>query len=193
MLRDATVVDADTVSILVLHELERRQLRQLRRVTKEQLSQLLFVGYHQPKFRYGYPHARVYENQGVAVGAAFGYPASVEVQLDNQWTALFERLQVSPPQVPVITPRALADEWYLDLLTVNPRYARKTYLQRWFDEWLMGDVLARATASGQPVVGLDVRPGSRLAQMAAQFGFVGTQRRLLDRQPYYHLRYRLRE
>jgi len=36
MLRDATIVDADAVAMLVLHEVERRQLRRLRRVTKEQ-------------------------------------------------------------------------------------------------------------------------------------------------------------
>ncbi|MCF7522283.1 hypothetical protein L3X07_00450 [Levilactobacillus brevis] len=98
MLRDATIVDADAVSMLVLHELERRQLRRLRRLSKEQLSRLLFVGYHQSAFRYGFPQARVYQNQGVAVGVAYGYPATVEMTLDNEWTTLFERLQVTPPQ-----------------------------------------------------------------------------------------------
>ncbi|MGP4116407.1 hypothetical protein ACS4N0_04445 [Levilactobacillus zymae] len=191
MLRDATVVDANAVAMLVLHELERRQLRQLRRVSKEQLSQLLFVGYHQPDFRYGFPQARVYQNQGVAVGVAYGYPAAREPQLDNQWTALFERLQVTAPQVPVIRPHALADEWYLDLLTVNPRYAHKTYQQRWFAEWLMGDVLHRARMSGARYVGLDVRPGSPLATLAAQFGFVGTQWRSFDRRVLLHLRYKI--
>lgn len=191
MLRDATVVDADTVAILVLHELERRQLRQLRRVTEEQLSQLLFVGYQEPNFRYGYPQARVYENQGVAVGVAFGFPATQEAQLDNQWTALFERLQVTPPAVPVIGPHALPDEWYLDMLTVNPKYAHKTYLQKWFDEWLLGDVIKRAQASGQRVIGLDVRPGTHLATLAAQSGFIATKRRSFDRQTYLHLRLRV--
>ena len=192
MLREATIVDANAVAMMVLHELEHRQLRRLRRLSKEQLSQLLFVGYHQPNFRYGYPQAHVYQNQGVAVGVAFGFTAERERELDNQWTALFERLQVAPPQQSVVLPRALPDEWYLDLLAINPRYAHKTYQQWWFDEWLMGDVLRRARQSGQPVVGLDVRAGSRLATLAAEFGFLVTQPRRLDRHPWLHLRYRLR-
>lgn len=191
MLRDAETPDGNTVSILVLHELERRQYRQLRRLSKEQLSQLLFVGYHEPTFRYSYHYARVYENQGVAVGAAFGFPAAMEAQLDNDWTALFERLQVTPPQLPVVQLRALPDEWYLDLLTVNPKYARKTYLQKWFNEWLMEDVIHRARTSGATVVGMDVRPGTEIASLAAQFGFIATQRRQFDRQPYLHLRLRI--
>ena len=191
MLRQATLVDADAVAMMVLHELERRHLRQLRRLSKEQLSQLLFVGYRQPQFRYGYPQARVYQNQGVAVGVAYGYLAAQEAQLDNRWTALFSRLQVTPPQSLVTAPRALADEWYLDLLTVNPRYRRKTYQQKWFAEWLMGDVVHRARLSGARVIGVDVRAGSPLAQLAAQFGFIATQRRRLDRQPYLHLRRRI--
>ncbi|KRO01245.1 hypothetical protein IV54_GL000461 [Levilactobacillus paucivorans] len=191
MLRAATIVDADAVAILVLHELERRHLRRLRRLTKEQLSQLLFVGYHQENFRYGYRQARVYQNQGVAVGVAYGYPAAVEPTLDNQWAALFERLQVAPSQQLVVTPRALPDEWYLDLLTVRPRSANKTYQQWWFDEWLMADALRQARQSGARVVGMDVRPGSRNAQLAAEFGFLVSAYRQLDRQPYVHLRYRL--
>jgi len=191
MIRPATVVDADLVAMMVLHELERRQYRQLRRISKDQLSQLLFVGFHQPKFRYGYPLAHVYQNQGVAVGVAVGFPAALESQLDNQWTALFDRLQVVPPQQPITQLRALPDEWYLDLLAVNPRYANKTYQQYWFDEWLMGDVLHRARVSGQSVVGMDVRPGTKLAGLAAEFGFVVTQRRRFDRQTYLHLRYHL--
>ena len=126
MLRNAEIVDGPAVAMLVLHELERRQYRQLRRVTKEQLSQLLFVGYREPNFRYNYHLARVYQNQGVAVGVAFGFPSEQEGQLDNQWTTLFERLQITPPQQPVVRPRALPDAWYLDLLTVNPRYSHKT-------------------------------------------------------------------
>lgn len=191
MLRDAETVDGDAVAILVLHELERRNYRQLRRLSKEQLSQLLFVGYHQPAFRYSYRQGRVYENQGVAVGVAMGFPAELESQLDNDWTALFRRLQVTPPQLAVVQPRALPDEWYLDLLTVNPKYRRKTYQQRWFDEWLMGDTLRRARATGKQVVGLDTRPGTAIASLAAQYGFVETQRRQFDRQTYLHLRYRL--
>ncbi|WP_125581495.1 hypothetical protein [Levilactobacillus cerevisiae] len=192
MLRDATIVDADAVAMLVLHELERRQLRRLRRVTKEQLSQMLFVGYHQPDFRYGYPQARVYQNQGVAVGVVYGYPAAVEATLDNQWAELFSRQQLTVPQQLVVIPRALPDEWYLDLLTVRNRSKGKTYQQKWFDEWLLGDAIHRARESGQPVMGMDVRPGSSLATLAAEFGFVATQRRLLDRQVYYHLRLKLR-
>ncbi|KJW11788.1 hypothetical protein [Levilactobacillus spicheri] len=191
MLREATIVDADAVAMMVLHELERRQYRQLRRVSKEQLSQLLFVGYHQPDFRYGYPQAHVYQNQGVAVAVAYGFPAAREATLDNRWTALFARLQVTPPQQPVVQPRALPDEWYLDLLTVNPRYAHKTYQQKWFDEWLMGETIHRARQSGQPVLGMDVRPGTGIASLAAQFGFVATSRRRFDRQTYLHLRYPL--
>ena len=193
MLRDATIVDADSVATLVLHELERRQLRRLRRLSKEQLSQLLFVGYHQPQFRYGYPQARVYQNQGVAVGVAYGYPAAVEPTLDNQWSALFARLQVTPPKQLVVTPRARPDEWYLDLLTVRGRYRGKTYQGQWFDEWLMGDAIHRARRSGLAAMGLDVRPGSQLAKLAAQYGFVAVERRKLDRQTYYHLRLNLRE
>lgn len=191
MLRDATKVDADSVALLVLHELERRQLRRLRRVTKEQLSQMLFVGYHQPQFRYGYPQARVYQNQGVAVGVAYGYPAAVEATLDNQWGNLFDRQQLTVPQQLVVTPRALPDEWYLDMLTVRNRYQGKTYQQKWFDEWLLGDAIHRARQSGCPVMGMDVRPGSSLAKLAAQYGFVATARRQLDRQVYYHLRLKL--
>ncbi|MCT3588528.1 hypothetical protein EFS12_10075 [Levilactobacillus brevis] len=191
VLRDATIVDADAVSMLVLHELERRQLRRLRRLSKEQLSQLLFVGYHQSAFRYGFPQARVYQNQGVAVGVAYGYPAAVEMTLDNEWTPLFERLQVTPPQQSVVSPRALPDEWYLDLLTVRNRSQHKTYQQKWFDEWLFGDAIHQARLSGQAFLGLDVRPGNRLAQLAAMFGCVTTERRRLDRQPYLHLRYRI--
>ncbi|WP_203640917.1 hypothetical protein [Levilactobacillus andaensis] len=191
MLRDATIVDADAVAMLVLHELERRQLRRLRRISKEQLSQLLFVGYHQPQFRYGYPQARVYQNQGVAVGVAYGYPAAVEPTLDNQWSALFTRMQVAPPQQLVVPPRALADEWYLDLLTVRNRSKGKTFQQKWFDEWLLGDAIHRAKLSGCPVMGMDVRPGSSLGTLAAEYGFVATQRRLLDRQGYCHLRLKL--
>ncbi|GEO73950.1 hypothetical protein FD30_GL000216 [Levilactobacillus namurensis DSM 19117] len=190
MLRNAEIVDGPAVAMLVLHELERRQYRQLRRVTKEQLSQLLFVGYREPNFRYNYHLARVYQNQGVAVGVAFGFPAEQEGQLDNQWTTLFERLQITPPQQPVVRPRALPDEWYLDLLTVNPRYAHKTYQLKWFDEWLMTDVLRCARVNDKPVVGLDVRPGTAIASLAAQYGFVSTQRRRFDRQTYLHLRYR---
>ncbi|WP_204121919.1 MULTISPECIES: hypothetical protein [Levilactobacillus] len=188
MLRDATIVDADAVAMLVLHEVERRQLRRLRRVTKEQLSQMLFVGYHQPDFRYGYPQARVYQNQGVAVGVAYGYPAVTERTLDNQWATLFERQQLTVPQQLVVTPRALPDEWYLDLLTVRNRSKGKTYQQKWFDEWLLGDAIHRARQSRLPAMGMDVRPGSSLAGLAADFGFVATQRRQLDRQTYYHLR-----
>lgn len=191
MLRAATLVDADAVAMLVLHELERRQLRRLRRVTKEQLSQMLFVGYQQPNFRYGFPQARVYQNQGVAVGVAYGYPAAVETSLDNQWSTLFARQQLPLPQQPIITPRALPDEWYLDLLTVRNRSKGKTYQQRWFDEWLLADAIHQARRSGRTVVGMDVRPGSALATLAADFGFVATQRRRLDRQPYYHLRLKL--
>ncbi|MFD1548877.1 N-acetyltransferase [Levilactobacillus fuyuanensis] len=192
MLRDATIVDADSVAMLVLHELERRQLRRLRRLSKEQLSQLLFVGYHQLAFRYGYPLARVYQNQGVAVGVAYGYPAAVESTLDNQWTALFERLQVAPPQQAVVTPRARPDEWYLDMLTVRGRYQGKTYQGWWFAEWLMGDAIHRARLSGANTMGMDVRPGSSLAKLAAQYGFVAVERRKLDRQTYFHLRLNLR-
>ncbi|WP_407886636.1 hypothetical protein [Levilactobacillus sp. N40-8-2] len=192
MLRDATIVDADAVAMLVLHELERRQLRRLRRLSKEQLSQLLFVGYHQSAFRYGYPQARVYQNQGVAVGVAYGYPAAVEHTLDNQWTALFERLQVTPPQQVVVTPRARPDEWYLDMLTVRGRYQGKTYQGWWFAEWLMGDAIHRARLSGANAMGMDVRPGSQLAKLAAQYGFVAVERRKLDRQTYFHLRLNLR-
>ena len=191
MLRDATIVDADSVAMLVLHELERRQLRRLRRLSKEQLSQLLFVGYHQPQFRYGYPQARVYQNQGVAVGVAYGYPAAVEQTLDNQWSALFARLQVAPPQQLVVTPRARPDEWYLDLLTVRARYRGKTYQQKWFDEWLMGDAIHRARLSGAQAMGVDVRPGSALAKLAAQYGFVAVERRRIDRQTTFHLRLNL--
>lgn len=191
MLRDATLVDADAIAMLVLHELERRQLRRLRRVSKEQLSQLLFVGFRQPDFRYGYPQARVYQNQGVAVGVAYGYPAAREAELDNQWTDLFERLQLTPPQQPVVMPRSLPDEWYLDLLTVRSRSAGKTYQQWWFDEWLLGDAIHQARLSGQPVMGMDVRPGTHLANLAAQFGFVVHHERRLDRQLTLHLRYRL--
>lgn len=191
MLRDATRVDADAVALLVLHELERRQLRRLRRVSKEQLSQMLFVGYHQPDFRYGYPQARVYQNQGVAVGVAYGYPAAVEATLDNRWVDLFARQQLTPPQQDVVTPRALPDEWYLDLLTVRNRSKGKTYQQKWFDEWLLGDAIHRARLSGAPVIGMDVRPGSALASLATEFGFVATARRRLDRQTYYHLRLKL--
>lgn len=191
MLRDATRVDADAVALLVLHELERRQLRRLRRVSKEQLSQMLFVGYHQPDFRYGYPQARVYQNQGVAVGVVYGYPAAVEATLDNRWTDLFARQQLTPPQQDVVTPRALPDEWYLDLLTVRNRSKGKTYQQKWFDEWLLGDAIHRARLSGTPVIGMDVRPGSALASLATEFGFVATARRRLDRQVYYHLRLKL--
>ncbi|MGX6428653.1 hypothetical protein [Levilactobacillus yonginensis] len=191
MLRDATIVDADAVAMLVLHELERRQLRRLRRLSKEQLSQLLFVGYHQENFRYGYPQARVYQNQGVAVGVAYGYPAAVEPTLDNQWASLFSRLQETPPQQLVVTPRALPDEWYLDLLTVRNRSKDKTFQQKWFDEWLLGDALHQARLSGQSVVGMDVRPGSSNAKLAAEFGFVATMWRRLDRQNYLHLRYRV--
>ncbi|WP_367296338.1 hypothetical protein [Levilactobacillus yonginensis] len=191
MLRDATIVDADAVAMLVLHELERRQLRQLRRLSKEQLSQLLFVGYHQENFRYGYPQARVYQNQGVAVGVAYGYPAAVEPTLDNQWASLFSRLQETPPQQLVVAPRALPDEWYLDLLTVRNRSKGKTFQQKWFDEWLLGGALHQARLSGQAVVGMDVRPGSSNAKLAAEFGFVATMWRRLDRQNYLHLRYRV--
>lgn len=191
MLRDATRVDADAVALLVLHELERRQLRRLRRVSKEQLSQMLFVGYHQPAFRYGYPQARVYQNQGVAVGVAYGYPAAVERTLDNRWANLFDRQQLTPPQQDVVTPRALPDEWYLDLLTVRNRSKGKIYQQKWFDEWLLGDAIRRARLSGAPVIAMDVRPGSALAKLAAEFGFVATARRRLDRQTYYHLRLKL--
>jgi hypothetical protein len=191
VLRDATLVDADAVALLVLHELERRQLRRLRRVSKEQLSQMLFVGVRQPQFRYGYPQARVYQNQGVAVGVAYGYPAAVEPTLDNRWTNLFARQQLTPPQQDVVTPRALPDEWYLDLLTVRNRSKGKTYQQKWFDEWLLGDAIHRARLTGAPVIAMDVRPGSALAKLAAGFGFVATARRRLDRQTYYHLRLKL--
>ena len=54
----------------------------------------------------------------------------------------------------------------------------------------MTGVLRRARVSGKPVVGLDVRPGTAIASLAAQYGFVSTQRRRFDRQTYLHLRYR---
>ncbi|PWG00028.1 hypothetical protein [Levilactobacillus bambusae] len=191
MLRDATITDADHVFALVLHELERRNWRILRRVSKEQLSQVLFVGYHAPDFRYGLNQVRVYENQGVAAGVAFGYPAANEANLDQQWDDLFAKFQIqlTKPFPPVV--RAYSDEWYLDLLEVSPRYRHKAYRGQTFAEYLMQDAIHRTRLSGYRYVGLDARPGSPLADLAAEFGFVVTQTNRFDRQSWVHLRLRL--
>ena len=119
-IRPARAEDAAAIAPILLPVLKAMELPFLARHGLETTRSLLASASAHPDYRYGYARGIVKILDGRIVGAAFGYPAEDEAQVDAPFAAVLQQHRLDPAQRLFTDPEAFPDEWYLDTIAVAP-------------------------------------------------------------------------
>ena len=182
-IRPARAEDAAAIAPILLPVLEAMELPFLARHGLETTRTLLASAIAHPDYRYGYARGIVKILDGRIVGAAFGYPAEDEAQVDAPFAAVLQQHRLDPAHRLFTDLEAFPDEWYLDTLAVAPQQRG-----RGIGAALLQALPEVALANGKNRIGLNVdeaNPGARRLYRRLGYQTVGT--RQLSGHRYEHM------
>ena len=182
-IRPARAEDAAAIAPIILHVLQAMELPFLAQHGVETTRRLLTSAIAHPGYRYGYARGIVQTIDGLVAGAAFGYPAEDEAQIDASFAAVLQQHRLDPTHRLFTDLEAFPDEWYLDTIAVAP-----TQRGRGVGAALLQALPELARASGKSRIGLNVDesiPGA--PRLSARHGYHTVGTRILSGHRYEHM------
>lgn len=181
MIRKAKVEDLDALGPLILVILKDMELPMVTAVGDEQILAWLKEAGLDKTYRYSYARAIVAEEDGVILGAAFGYPAEDEPIIDDALDRVLVKHGLPSAKL-FIDPETLPDEWYLDTISVSEQARGKGIGSQ------LLSALPEYAEPAKPKLGLNVDEGNPQARkLYSRMGFEKVGEMMISGHRYDHM------
>lgn len=172
MIRFATAEDGPEIAPLILVILKDMELPFVKEHGEEVTGKILAEAVNLPFYRYSFERGIVKEINGKVAGIAFGYPDSVEDQIDEPLKPILAKYGIDPGTKLFVDPETFPHEWYLDSICVAEEFRGHGVGSALLDA--LPQIAAR---DGEKVIGLSVdegNPGAKRLYQRKGFKVVGT-------------------
>ncbi len=182
VIRKATPNDRPAIANLLMVIFRDMELAMLKKVSEEELVDMLVQAMAEPTYRYNESRGLVEEIDGQVAGIAFGYPSEQEAIIDQAWLPVAQKHLTGDVRL-FTDPEGFPNEWYIDSVCVHPDFRGHG-----IGTSLLQAVRKTAKQAGKDKMGLCCDFANVQAKkLYERLGFAVVGEQVLSNHPYYHM------